>query len=981
MQTVVSFIRLRDTRRLVCSVLTAFAMVALVSTEALASHFRYATISAVPVLNAHGQPTGKMRFTITSAWRRSFFPLVVNGATTFLPEDFNFGDGTAIQPLTLTVTSFSSSEDWVIGEATIEHQYPAGNPANSPRNTWIAFGASSARIANLNNGANAGWRYETVVRPWSTNSAPTAALPPIVTVPRSTAAQFFVPASDSDLDPLTGLRQKVFFRMSTNAGATPIVPPGLAINENTGRVTWDNHALDTVQFWFTQFIIENRDGNGVTAWAPVDVLLKIIDTPSPPPTTLINGSATPVSFSVAPGSPVSFTVLSSDPDGAVPVTLNASGLPTAATMSPLLPYTATAPTTTTFTWTPTAADAGSRTINFTTTDNVGLQKSNSVNIFVETNKPPTISGPATHTTPFTPQAPITVQVADENGDPMTVTWTVDGVPVRTDNVTENATQLTYAGFGSAGPHTVTVTVTDTKHAAAILTTAVTVTKVEQTISFGALVDRTYGDPDFGVNATASSNLPVVFAASGNCTVTNGLVHLTGAGACTITALQAGDARYAPAPDEARSFSINKGTPTVRVTGGTFTYDAQAHPATGSVSGVGGADLGAPTFTYNGVAETPIDAGSYAVVGSFAGDTNHSPATGEATIVITKATPMVRVASGTFTYNAQAHLAIGSVTGVGGSDLGAPPLTYNGVAQAPVNAGSYAVVASFAGNTNYNPATGEATIVITRATPNVSVTGGTFTYDALAHPATGSVTGVGGADLGAPAFTYNGVAGAPVNAGTYAVGGAFAGDGNYTQASHSTAAIVINKAALTVRADNTSKLLGAPLPVFTASYAGFVSGEGPASLGGSLLFTTAATAASPVGTYAITPGGLASGNYAIAFVAGTLNITYGVCLGFDPGKAHNSGSTIPIKLQLCGASGPVSGSPSIVVRATQLIRVSNQATGEVEESGQANPDDNFRLVGFGYLFNLQTKGLTTGIYRLVFTVTGDPESHSLLFQIR
>jgi hypothetical protein len=828
MEPLVSVIRVRTARRLVCSFFIAFAMVALASTEAFASHFRYATVSAVPVLNAQGQPTGKMRFTITSAWRRSFFPTVVNGATTFLPEDFNFGDGTPIQPLTLTVTSFSSTEDWVIGEATIEHQYPAGNPANSPLNTWIAFGASSDRIGNLNNGANAGWRYETVVRPWSTNSSPTAALPPIVTVPRSTAAQFFVPASDGDLDPLTGLRQKVCFRMSTNAGATPVVPPGLTINGDTGLVTWNNTTLDSVKFWFTQFIVENRDANGVvTASAPVDVLLKIIDTPSQPPTTLINGSATPVSFSVPPGSPVSFTVLSSDPDGAVPVTLSASGMPAAAKTNPLLPYTATAPTTTTFTWTPTAADAGSRTITFSTTDNVGLQTSNSVNIFVEANKPPTIIGPATHTTPFTPQAPITVQVADENGDPMTVTWSVDGVPVRIDHVaaTQNPTQLAYAGFGATGPHTVTVTVTDTKGATALLTTAVTVTRAEQTISFGVLADRTFGEPDFGADATASSNLPVVFAASGNCTVTNGVVHLTGAGACAITASQAGDASYAPAPDVAHTFTINKATPTVNVTGGTFTYDAQAHPATGTVTGVGGADLGEPTFTYNGVAGAPVNAGTYAVVGSFAGNTN------------------------------------------------------------------------------------------------------------------------------------------------------------YTPASHSAAAIVITRAALAVTADNTSKVLGAPLPGFTASYAGFVSGEGPASLGGSLQFATAATAASPVGTSAITPGGLTSGNYAITFVAGRLNITYGVCLGYDPDKAHKSGSTIPIKLQLCGADGPIPGSSSIVVQATQLVRESNQAMGEVEDAGQANPDDNFRLVGVGYMFNLQTKGLTTGVYRLVFTVTGDPEPHSVLFQIR
>src|SRR5207302_6077586 len=61
---------------------------------------------------------------------------------------------------------------------------------------------------------------------------------------------------------------------------------------------------------------------------------------------------------------------------------------------------------------------------------------------------------------------------------------------------------------------------------------------------------------------------------------------------------------------------------------------------------------------------------------------------------------------------------------------------------------------------------------------------------------------------------------------------------------------------------------APLP----SYAGFVNGDTPGSLGGTLTFGTAATAASPVGSYPVTPGGLTSGNYTITFVNGNLSVT-------------------------------------------------------------------------------------------------------------
>ena len=77
-------------RRLAFSVVMAIAMLVLTSVDALASHFRYATISAQPVLNAAGQPTGQMVFQIKSAWRRSAFGAPVIG-NTFSPESFFFG--------------------------------------------------------------------------------------------------------------------------------------------------------------------------------------------------------------------------------------------------------------------------------------------------------------------------------------------------------------------------------------------------------------------------------------------------------------------------------------------------------------------------------------------------------------------------------------------------------------------------------------------------------------------------------------------------------------------------------------------------------------------------------------------------------------------------------------------------------------------------------------------------------------------------
>jgi hypothetical protein len=78
-----------------------------------------------------------------------------------------------------------------------------------------------------------------------------------------------------------------------------------------------------------------------------------------------------------------------------------------------------------------------------------------------------------------------------------------------------------------------------------LSRSFSIVKASQSISFGALANKTFGAPDFTVSATASSGLPVSFAASGNCTISGASVHLTAVGSCTITASQQGNANYLP----------------------------------------------------------------------------------------------------------------------------------------------------------------------------------------------------------------------------------------------------------------------------------------------------------------------------------------------------------------------------------------------------------------------------------------------------
>jgi hypothetical protein len=157
--------------------------------------------------------------------------------------------------------------------------------------------------------------------------------------------------------------------------------------------------------------------------------------------------------------------------------------------------------------------------------------------------------------------------------------------------------------------------------------------------------------------------------------------------------------------------------------------------------------------------------------------------------------------GTFTYDASPHAATGTVTGADGANLGSPSISYSpGGSSAPVDVGIYTVTGTFAGSTVYSPAppvTG--TIIINPATPNVSCTGGTFTFDGTAHPATVSVSGVTGGTpvTGTTTVSYTDSTGAtssspPVAVGTYMVSVSVAAGGNYSPGS-STGTITINPA--------------------------------------------------------------------------------------------------------------------------------------------------------------------------------------------
>ncbi len=207
------------------------------------------------------------------------------------------------------------------------------------------------------------------------------------------------------------------------------------------------------------------------------------------------------------------------------------------------------------------------------------------------------------------------------------------------------------------------------------------------------------------------------------------------------------------------------------------------------------------------------------------------------------------------------------------------VSYGGSAIGAVNAGTYAITPSglySTDNRGYDITFTSGTLTINQAPLTVTATTNTKTYDgtasALATPTiTSGTLFTGDTAVLTESYDNKNVGTGKTLAPTAVISDGNSGNNYAITYVNSTGAI--NKAALTVTANNAVKTSGQPTPAFTASYSGLATGDSSASLTGSLTFDTTATTSSAPGTYAITlTGTLASPNYTISYADGVLTIT-------------------------------------------------------------------------------------------------------------
>jgi hypothetical protein len=163
-----------------------------------------------------------------------------------------------------------------------------------------------------------------------------------------------------------------------------------------------------------------------------------------------------------------------------------------------------------------------------------------------------------------------------------------------------------------------------------------INKATPVITWANPADITYPAALGGTQLNATANVPGSFVYS----PVSGTVLNAGDGQTLSVAFTPTDTTDYNTANANVTINVKKATPTVVVTGGTFTLDGNPHPATCTVTGAfGGSVSGACALTYtlgssSPTTSAPVGVGTYAVTATFTStDGNYGNATGTGTIKI------------------------------------------------------------------------------------------------------------------------------------------------------------------------------------------------------------------------------------------------------------------------------------------------------------------------------------------------------------
>jgi len=253
--------------------------------------------------------------------------------------------------------------------------------------------------------------------------------------------------------------------------------------------------------------------------------------------------------------------------------------------------------------------------------------------------------------------------------------------------------------------------------------------------------------------------------------------------------------------------------------------------------------------------------------------------------------------------------IGSVT-----EASAGAAAAAGVANSP-----YVITPSAATGGTFTPANytityANGSLAVSPAPLTVTANSATKTYDGVAYSGGNGVTFSGfvnneTASVLGGTLAYRGASQGAVNAGNYLIAPTGLTSSNYT-ITPAAGTLAVSKATLTATADDKSRLYGDVNPSLTVSYSGFKNGDTIAVIDIAPVASTAATATSNEGSYAIALAGGTDNNYELSLVSGKMLVNPLPTLA-TPGAINLA---VYLSAQLNSAQ------PSVVTPADNLLNI-------------------------------------------------------------
>ncbi len=258
----------------------------------------------------------------------------------------------------------------------------------------------------------------------------------------------------------------------------------------------------------------------------------------------------------------------------------------------------------------------------------------------------------------------------------------------------------------------------------------TVSKANQTITFGTLPSKTYGDAPFTLAGTSSSGLATTYSSSDPAvaTVIGSVLTITGVGSVTITAKQTGNANYNAATEVPQALTVSKGNQTITFgvlpskIYGDAPFTLTATSSSGLTTTYTSSDTNVATIT--GSVLTITGAGSATITAKQDGDANYNSAADiPQTLTVSKADQSISF--GPITAKTMGDLPFNLVAGSSSSlqvefTTASDKVSISGSEVTIVKPGSVSISANQTGNNNYNSATEVSqTFCINPAKPTIT----------------------------------------------------------------------------------------------------------------------------------------------------------------------------------------------------------------------------------------------------------------------